>query len=858
MNKRIIAVYAGRFQPFHKGHYSVYQHLVKQFGEDNVYIGTSGVTDPDRSPLEFDEKQAVITRMFDVPTNKIQRVKSPYAPTEILQNYDPKTTSFVTAVSQKDADRLGTRGKYFAPYDDKSADLQGYDTAGYVMVTPELKIDVDGHNISGTTIRTAMRSPMRSEKDKRKLFKMLYGKNDDAIYDLITSKFTPIKQPEAPTEKNVPISPTARVRNPATKRDILVKTALKYDKGHPARRAAARLIGLKEILHIRSIRELTTLLESLKDSVDRDSILLELETQAIQNNERRSLVLIREAKSSTERVRKYYRKHPEKVRKYLKSTQDDRVARNRDRRKAVKKHGKSKMKNHDVHHPDGPNGGSWRLAKKDHGPDKKKVNEELLLEGGAAGHMLHPFEDTDLTFADFKNMINMGLLGSLDAEGPVTEKLDGQNIAFTVKDGQVRFARNTGHVKNKGKTSLSTDELKAKFANRGELTATFSDAADDLQTAISTIPPKEVKKIFQGGSRFASVEIINPQSENIIPYNKMVLVIHNITEYDKDGEEVGRSLEAGKFLADRITAAGAHVQQQYGIEGPAIIAMNDFDTVDNEKKAKRYNRLLDHFKNRYKLSDKNTLGDYYTQWWDDEIDKISRKTGVDLTPHKEGLIKRWGFDNKELKLTNVKDPATREVIKDFEKHHVISTRDKARKPFERIFLKAGSDTLKRTTNLLAANNPLAGNAVKKKVAEVLRQLRKTDKPKQVEFLDRQIRRLGAIGFDNIVPSEGVVFNYNGRPYKFTGAFAPINMLVGTFKFGTPDPAPDDPKKSRKSKTDTLGGIDKEFIGPLLRQRIRNPETERDIYVGTALGYPHDSIAYRTARQFIQQHIKAKG
>jgi uncharacterized protein YifE (UPF0438 family) len=81
---------------------------------------------------------------------------------------------------------------------------------------------------------------------------------------------------------------------------------------------------------------------------------------------------IAEADSPTERTRRYNRKNKKKVRAYLKNTQDDRVARNRDRAKAVKKNGKSKMKNKDVHHPDGPHGGSWRSVKKDHGPDKKK------------------------------------------------------------------------------------------------------------------------------------------------------------------------------------------------------------------------------------------------------------------------------------------------------------------------------------------------------------------------------------------------------------------------------------------------------------------------------------------------------
>jgi hypothetical protein len=89
--------------------------------------------------------------------------------------------------------------------------------------------------------------------------------------------------------------------------------------------------------------------------------------QEIQDDE----FLNEKEKSSTERVRRFYKRHPERVRRYLKKTVKDRVARNRDRAKAVKRYGEAKMKNHDVHHPKGPHGGKWKLAKKDHGRDKK-------------------------------------------------------------------------------------------------------------------------------------------------------------------------------------------------------------------------------------------------------------------------------------------------------------------------------------------------------------------------------------------------------------------------------------------------------------------------------------------------------
>jgi hypothetical protein len=56
---------------------------------------------------------------------------------------------------------------------------------------------------------------------------------------------------------------------------------------------------------------------------------------------------------------------------------------------------------------------------------------ELITEGGAYGHMAHPFDDKDLTFKDLKNIIDMGLGGELNREDNVTEKLDGQNLMIS-------------------------------------------------------------------------------------------------------------------------------------------------------------------------------------------------------------------------------------------------------------------------------------------------------------------------------------------------------------------------------------------------------------------------------------------
>jgi phosphopantetheine adenylyltransferase len=92
---KVVVVYSGRFQPFHKGHYATYDNLVRKFGKDNVYIGTSNVTDSKKSPFNFSEKKAIMMKMFGIPSSKIVNVKNPYAPTEILNKYDEDTTGLI-------------------------------------------------------------------------------------------------------------------------------------------------------------------------------------------------------------------------------------------------------------------------------------------------------------------------------------------------------------------------------------------------------------------------------------------------------------------------------------------------------------------------------------------------------------------------------------------------------------------------------------------------------------------------------------------------------------------------------------------------------------------------------------------
>ncbi len=573
-------------------------------------------------------------------------------------------------------------------------------------------------------------------------------------------------------------------------------------------------------------------------------------------------------KSSTERVRRYYKRHPEKVAKHLRDTQDDRVKRNGDRAKAIKKYGKKKMKNHDVHHPNGVNGGSWRLAKKDHGPDKKNENIEyvylselveglapngpwqLISEGGAAGHLAHPYEDNDLTFKDVKEMVKRGLVGGLDAEAPVTEKLDGQNIMFTVRDGTVVFARNKSQVKNKGKNALDVAGIRSMFAGRGDIEKAFSSASEDLQNATKALSDEQRAKLFADGSKFMNVEIIFPDTKNVIPYDKNVLVFHGTVEYDNDGNEIGRDITDGKTLSDSLTAVNAQQQKTFGLSGPRSITFSDAETSQNMKNMKEYGRTISRIQDEFDLDDKNTIADYKTSWWSRQIDSM----GMDWTPEeKEGLIRRWALGDKKFGVKNIEDPEKKKFFREFEAKELSRAQKTAVRPLERVFLKLGADTLKRVSNFLSANNPEIAGQLKAELLQSIKAIQETDDATKLAKLQLEIERLEDIGINNIVPSEGIVFMYNGNPYKFTGAFAPVNQILGTLRFAkgkAAEPAPEEaPEKTPKQPEQEPAAPEEESSEP------EQEAPDRTVAIFTGRFQPFHAGHYSVYRAMVEKFGK---
>ena len=187
---KVIAIYPGRFHPFHKGHASSFKQLAQKFGLDNTYLAISAKQEQPKSPFSAKDR-AKMAMSLGIPNKNILAVRNPYAAQEYIDqlNLDPEQTAIIFGVSKKDMEgdpalgiapdpRFGFKPKkdgspsYLQPFNPKKVDPMSQH--GYVMST-----DVAEFPIAGKTMRDA--SAIRNayagadNKTKMRILTDLYG-----------------------------------------------------------------------------------------------------------------------------------------------------------------------------------------------------------------------------------------------------------------------------------------------------------------------------------------------------------------------------------------------------------------------------------------------------------------------------------------------------------------------------------------------------------------------------------------------------------------------------------------------------------------------------------------------------------
>lgn len=407
---------------------------------------------------------------------------------------------------------------------------------------------------------------------------------------------------------------------------------------------------------------------------------------------------------------------------------------------------------------------------------------EQMDEGGLGGHMAHPHEDQELTFGDIKAMFHQASKGKLES---ATEKLDGQNTFFTFTPTEgLRFARNTAHIKTGG---MGADEIESRWADKPSVAAAFGKAFKVLAAAIAALSPATRQNIFNDGKIWYSAEVVGTLNPNVINYDQDAVIFHESgTIYDENGEPVNIDTRANfaKLVASVNRMQSAIKDTGWKVLGPVMVPLQK---LSNNEPLEIALASLDEIMNKHGMSNDNTLGDMFEEYIvseklknviaDDDTKLYVAELVSDfdntLTSKKpiladlvaEGLIQKE--DLKEIG----------NVIKDGPKIYTALV-----DPIRTVIREFATDILRAVQSYLIVNPNKEIQRLKDAVATAIKQIQNTRSDREIDIMNKELSRLRSL--DNITSSmEGIAFKYNGKLYKFTGAFAPVNQILGISKYG---------------------------------------------------------------------------
>ena len=203
----------------------------------------------------------------------------------------------------------------------------------------------------------------------------------------------------------------------------------------------------------------------------------------------------------------------------------------------------------------------------------------------------------------------------------------------------------------------------------------------------------------------------------------------------------------------------------------------------------KFLKQVDKLRSEFGLNDSDTISVYHQSFWKEYIYNASKQHNYKIPDSALlGLTKRWAFFDKSYSVRDMKRDIDNEVFLDWvlstdKNDHTKIVKSNMR-PFEVLFFEVGVEILKGVSGFIAASPDKTVLQIRKDVTKAIKAIKGGGDIKKINRLSVLLDRLNAIGgLKSIVPSEGIVFKYNGKTYKFTGSFAPVNQILSLVTFG---------------------------------------------------------------------------
>lgn len=403
--------------------------------------------------------------------------------------------------------------------------------------------------------------------------------------------------------------------------------------------------------------------------------------------------------------------------------------------------------------------------------------------GGVSGHLNHLYDNRDLTYDDIADILMKAAAGELIG----TEKTDGYNIFLGYVNGEPRAARNKSDM---AKGGMTLDGLLArKFQGGTKAREAYIQSFEAYSQAINTLSEKEIASIFgDDGEIFYNAEIQGPLAKNVINYDTNIINIHRMghKRYNHETNQLEvvdnkKESEALDSLIDRFESILAN--EPFNVRRTAFLELNKLTDE----------RIIDDTLSRLRatgLAGTVTIGDLLER----ELSRHIKAYIPQLTPDKQQMVvERILKKEGHLSLIQIGKGLSRDIKDQITLFVNKEAPDIIREkiwPIESAIHDFSVELLRGLHSAYVLDSEHEVENLKAEVEEAIRSIQKYDGPYKKEahhILHQQLKKLKHHDdVDTVV--EGFAFQYCPKGgdcamYKFTGNFAPINQLLGLFKYG---------------------------------------------------------------------------
>ncbi len=386
----------------------------------------------------------------------------------------------------------------------------------------------------------------------------------------------------------------------------------------------------------------------------------------------------------------------------------------------------------------------------------------------------HIYDDKELKYEEVVEILTKAANGKIQG----TEKTDGLNLFLGYKDGQPRAARNNTEISSGG---LNAEEFADReFQADQHIKEVFRAAFNAFSNVVSHLNEEQIKILFGTNvNTFLNCEILSGKT-NVITYDTQVILIH------RSGHK--------EFNTATGKVESVREDRQKAI---AILIDNFNDVLSQMLEGTEFKVQQDKVENLPALEDQSALANTLQR-----LQQAGLKEGMTINDYLFNKIKSYVKEtlpvlNEETtfevakKIAGIKGADSITVLKSYvsqnpkfvqELQDLIKRKeqivDEVMFPIEDAIHDFTVEVLSKLQSQFVQDRERSTEVIKQELAKKVKELQNYNGPNKDKIhnkLKKQLLKLKHI--DNISnPTEGFVFNYNNKMYKFTGNFAPVNQI----------------------------------------------------------------------------------